>query len=197
MKRNGISFLILCFFYTGVLGEVAPPVSIETKIMEKITKDNSVCANCHFAIQKISDPRIPRDLYEVTTFDIIPPPAWHVAVVNNKIYVLDHKQIDDWNIVMANNLPKIESDPDVISYAKFFLNMTMSQSQYIEKLNPSEVKKIEDKQKVKTDAQAKITRTDDKIQIQFYANDAQGDLQQWNLIFEKTGHILKLQERSF
>ena len=73
----------------------------------------------------------------------------------------------------------------------------MNQSEYIEKLLKGEVDRIEAKEKKKIDNETKIVRSNDKIQIVFYANDTQGDLQQWNLVLSQNGEIVKLQERSF
>ena len=133
-----------------------------------------------------------------STFDILPPPAWHVAIRDGKdIYPLDRRKVDEWNEVITHEKIMLDKDPKVIEYAKFFLATTMNQSEYIDKLLESEVKKIEAKEKKKIDRETKIVRTADKIQIIFYANDTQGDLQQWNLVLKETGEIVKLQQRSF
>ena len=173
--------------------------SIESKIIEKITKTDPICSNCKFIIQKKKYALIANhEVYDVTTFDILPPPAWHVAVRNGKdLFFLDRRKVEEWNDVMTHEKIKLNDDAKVIDYAKFFLATTMNQSEYIDKLLKGEIDRIEAKEKKKIDIENKIVRTGDKIQIVFYANDTQGDLQQWNLVLNQTGEIIKVQERSF
>ena len=188
-------FILLIFVSTGWASENA----LEKQILEKITKTDPICTSCRFIVQKKKSDWIKKHvLYEITTFDILPPPAWHVAIRDGKdIYPLDRRKVDEWNEVITHEKVMLDKDPKVIEYAKFFLSTTMNQSEYIDKLLESEVKKIEAKEKKKIDAETKIVRTADKIQIIFYANDTQGDLQQWNLVLKETGEIVKLQQRSF
>jgi hypothetical protein len=167
--------------------------------LEKITKKDAICSSCRFIVQKKTSTWIKKhDLYAVTTFDILPPPEWNLAVNDKKtIYALDRRNLDDWNqVILAENL-SLDKDAKIIEYAKFFLSTTMNQSEFIDKLLESEIKRIEEKEKKKIDAETKIVRSADKIQIVFYANDTQGDLQQWNMVLKNDGEIVKLQQRSF
>jgi adenylate kinase family enzyme len=172
--------------------------AIEKNILEKIKKTDPVCKSCRMIVQQKKSPWVKNHtLYEVTTFDILPPPAWSVAVKDKEIFSLDRRRIDDWNAVMMNEKIMLDKDPKVVDYVKFFLSTTMNQSEYIDKLLESEVKRIEAKEKKKIDREAKINRSADKIQIVFYANDTQGDLQQWNVVLKENGEIVKLQQRSY
>ncbi|MCC7460619.1 MAG: hypothetical protein IT286_04875 [Proteobacteria bacterium] len=171
---------------------------IEKTIIEKIKKTDPVCTSCRMIVQEKTSPWIKNHkLYEVTTFDILPPPAWNIAVKDKEIIPLDRRKIDDWNAVMMNEKIMLDKDERVVQYVKFFLSTTMNQSEYIDKLLESEVKRIEAKEKKKIDRETKINRSADKIQVVFYANDTQGDLQQWNVVLKETGEIVKLQQRSF
>lgn len=172
--------------------------SIENSIVEKIKKIDPVCTSCRMIVQKKTSNWLKNHtLYEVTTFDILPPPAWNVAIKDKEIILLDRRRIDDWNAVMMNEKIMLDKDEKVVQYVKFFLSTTMNQSEYIDKLLESEVKRIEAKEKKKIDQETKIIRSADKIQVVFYANDTQGDLQQWNLVLKETGEIVKLQQRSY
>lgn len=177
----------------------AQDADLEKKILERITKVDPVCKSCRFIVQKKSTSWIKNHtIYEITTFDILPPPAWHVAVKDGKeIYPLDRRKIDEWNEVISREKIMLDKDSKIIDYAKFYLSTTMNQSEYIDKLKQSEIKLIESKEKKKIDSETKIVRTADKIQVIFYASDTQGDLQQWNMVLKETGEIVKLQERSF
>lgn len=193
------NFFIILLFSTFALAQEPASLSIEKQILEKITKTDPICKSCRFIVQKKSSTWIKNhDFYEITTFDILPPPAWHMAVRNNKeILAMDRRKIDDWNAVVSNEQIKLNDDAKVKEFAKFFLSTTMNQSEFIDKLLESEIKKIEAKEKKKIDSETKINRSADKIQIIFYANDTQGDLQQWNMVFKDNGEIVKLQQRSF
>ncbi len=173
--------------------------TLETKLLEKITKKDPICTSCRFIVQKKSSSWIKKhDVYAVTTFDILPPPEWNLAVNDKKtIYSLDRRNLDDWNKVILEEKVNLEQDSKVIEYAKFFLSTTMNQSEFIDKLLESEIKRIEEKEKKKIETETKIVRSADKIQLLFYANDTQGDLQQWNLVLKNDGEIVKLQQRSF
>jgi len=190
-------YLLICLivFSTSIHAEE----TLDKKILDKITKRDPICTACRFIIQKASSNFINKSkVYEITTFDILPPPEWHVAVdADGKIFALDRRNIDDWNHVISQESLSLDQDAKVIEYAKFFLATTMNQSEFIDKLLESEIKRIEEKEKKKIDSETKITRSGDKIQILFYANDTQGDLQQWNLVLKINGEIIKLQERSF
>ncbi|MEZ4845720.1 MAG: hypothetical protein R2877_01745 [Bdellovibrionota bacterium] len=59
------------------------------------------------------------------------------------IYPLDRRKIDDWNFVMSNEKIMLDQDAKIIGYAKFFLSTIMNQSEFIDKLMESEVKRIE------------------------------------------------------
>ncbi len=170
-----------------------------SNLLEKIKKNDPICSSCRFIVQKLNTPWIKKmEVYEITTFDILPPPAWHVATSSaEKIYFLDRRNIDDWNFVLTHENTILDKDAKVIDYAKFFLSTTMNQSKYVEKLLEAEIKRIEEKEMKKIDPGTKIVRSGDKIQILFYASDTQGDLQQWNMVLKTNGEIVKLQQRSF
>jgi|JI10StandDraft_1071094.scaffolds.fasta_scaffold149267_4 hypothetical protein len=190
--------LLLLFLFL-IPASAGAEQTLEQKILEKITKKDAICSSCRFIVQKKTSTWIKKhDLYAVTTFDILPPPEWNLAVNDKKtIYALDRRNLDDWNqVILAENL-SLDKDAKIIEYAKFFLSTTMNQSEFIDKLLESEIKRIEEKEKKKIDAETKIVRSADKIQIVFYANDTQGDLQQWNMVLKNDGEIVKLQQRSF
>lgn len=195
-----LACLILLLFITSTSFAAETKVgTIEEKIIEKITKTDPICKTCKFIIQKKKYDLIANhEVYEITTFDILPPPAWHIAVRNGKdLFFMDRRKIDEWNDVILHEKINLDKDDKIINYAKFFLSTTMNQSEYIDKLLKGEIDRIEAKEKKKIDAETKIVQSDSKIQIVFYANDTQGDLQQWNLVLNKNGEIVKLQERSF
>jgi hypothetical protein len=176
----------------------AQDTMIEKSIIEKIKKTDPICTSCRMIVQKKNSTWIKKHtLYEVTTFDILPPPAWNVAIKDNEIFPLDRRRLDDWNFVMTNEKIMLDQDTKIVDYVKFFLATTINQSEFIDKLLESEVKRIESKEKKKIDRETKINRSADKIQIVFYANDTQGDLQQWNVVLKENGEIVKLQQRSF
>lgn len=190
--------LLLLFLFL-IPASAGAEQTLEQKILEKITKKDAICSSCRFIVQKKTSTWIKKhDFYAVTTFDILPPPEWNLAVNDKKtIYALDRRNLDDWNqVILAENL-SLDKDAKIIEYAKFFLSTTMNQSEFIDKLLESEIKRIEEKEKKKIDAETKIVRSADKIQIVFYANDTQGDLQQWNMVLKNDGEIVKLQQRSF
>jgi hypothetical protein len=172
---------------------------LEKKLLEKITKKDPICTSCRFIVQKKKTDWIKKhDFYEVTTFDILPPPVWNMAVNDKQlIYALDRRNIEDWNRVILDEKIMLDQDSKAIEYSKFFLSTTMNQSEFIDKLLDSEIKRIEEKERKKIETETKIIRSGDKIQIIFYANDTQGDLQQWNMVFKDNGEIVKLQQRSF
>ena len=192
-------FTILLLLASTSFAAETPKSSLQDQIIEKVIKNDPICKTCKIIVQKKKyDFIVNHEVYEVTTFDILPPPAWHVAVRNGKdLLFLDRRKVDDWNNVIAHEKIDLDKDDKVVQYTKFFLSTTMNQSEYIDKLLKGEIDRIEAKEKKKIDAETKIVRSDDKIQIVFYANDTQGDLQQWNLVLNKTGEILKIQERSF
>lgn len=191
------AILLFVMIAPAFAAEVAVP-SLNAQLIEKVKKTDPVCTNCNFIVQKKKYDLIANhDVYEVTTFDILPPPAWHIAVRGKELLFMDRRKIDDWNNVISHEKIKLDQDSKVVTYAEFFLSTTMNQSEYISKLTKGEIEKIEAKEKKKIDAETKIVRSDKKIQIVFYANDTQGDLQQWNLVLSENGEIIKLQERSF
>lgn len=194
-----LKFILPALLISVAIAAETKPASLQDQIIEKVIKNDPICKTCKFIVQKkLYDLIANHDVYEVTTFDILPPPAWHVAVRNGKdLLFMDRRKIEDWNDVIAHEKINLEKDDKVIQYTKFFLSTTMNQSEYIDKLLKGEIDRIEAKEKKKIDAETKIVRSDDKIQIVFYANDTQGDLQQWNLVVNKNGEILKIQERSF
>ena len=191
MKRILLLFLVVQCAW-------AQDIDIEKSIVEKIKKTDPVCSSCRMIVQNKNSEWIKNHrLYEITTFDILPPPVWHFAAKGKDIYPLDRRKIDDWNFVMSNEKIILDQDSKVLNYAKFFLSTTMNQSEFIDKLLESEVKRIEAKELKKIDRETKILRSGDRIQVMFYANDTQGDLQQWNLVLKETGEIIKVQQRTF
>lgn len=192
-------FYISLFLFIGFIhSPVGADSTIESKMIEKMIATDPVAKDFQFISQTIQTDFIKNHIvYEFTTFDLLPLPAWHFAVKKDKIFMLDRRNLPEWNDVIAAETITLSKNEDVVRYVKFFLAMTMNQSQFIDKLLPLEISRIEAKDKKKPDEQIKITRTVDKIQVIFYARDAQGDLQQWNLILKNNGEILKLQERSY
>lgn len=196
MKKYPYIVLLVMSFSPAFAKTIEP--TIESKMIEMIETSDSLTKNFHLISQKIQADLITGyDIYEITTFDVLPPPAWHFAVQKEKILRLDRRNLMDWNEVISNEALKLDKNEQIVKYVKFFLQMTMNQSEFIDKLLPMEISRIETKDKKKPDVQIKITRTTDKIQVLFYARDTQGDLQQWNLILKNNGEILKLQERSY
>lgn len=198
MKKFPIYLFVILFSSISWSVEKVSPSNVETRILEKIVKNDPICTHCNLIVQKTESPWLKNhDFYEVVTFDILPPPAWHFAVKGSEILFMDRRNLEDWNKVITDEKMKLDSDTKIIDYVKFFLSTTMNQSEFIEKLSQSEINRIEAKEKKKIDAEMKISQTDNKIQVLFYANDTQGELQQWNMVVRNNGEILKLQERSF
>ncbi len=191
--------VILLMLVAGDVFAAQVSKEIRTKILEKIGKTNPVCAACQYVFQQPKSSLIAKHkLYQVSTFDLMPPPSWTFAIDGKgEIFSLDIKNTDDWNKVMQGEKISLRKDGNVIEFAKFFISMTMAQSVFIDKLLPGEIKLVESKEKKKISATTKVVRSGQKIQILFYAKDMQGDLQQWNMILKSNGEIIKLQERSF
>jgi len=194
MSRIIKGFLIGFFMVSVALADT----TIEIRITENIAKTDPICSTCNLIIKKTNSLLL-KDyvIFEVTTFDVLPPPFWHFAVKDDKMFSLDRRNLSDWNQVILSEKMNLDTDQKILDYAKFFLSTTMNQSQFIDKLSQGEVNQIESKDKKKTDPSTKITHADKKIQIVFYANDLQGGLQQWNLVLDGTGEILKLQEKNY
>ena len=176
-------FLIFCLLYPQV--GLSNTAGIEKILNIEVKKLDPVCKACRLTIQTRKSSWIKNSiLYRISTFDIFPPPVWHAVLKDDRVLFLDRRRVDDWNQVIQDEAVRLEKK-DAVSYAKFFLRMTMSQSEFIDKLTPGELRIIATKTKKKVQRSSKITLTSEKIQIVFYARDLQGELQEWNMIFKK------------
>ena len=97
-----IRFFILLFMIPVAWSADVKPQNIEPKIIEKIAKTDPICSTCKFIIQKKKYDWIKNhEVYEITTVDILPSPAWHIAVRNDKELVfLNHRKRENWNDMM-------------------------------------------------------------------------------------------------
>ena len=167
--------------------------------IDAVKKLATDCENFLFFSLPTQNPLVHKHtLYFVSTLDRIPPPFWTVALPKKgDPLVLDAQRPDAWNRMMLEEKPSLKTASAASEYVKAFLELAVGRALLVSKLLPNELDQVTKSTKDAPKTSPQIIREKEILSISFYAKDARGILQLWDLLVEPSGKILKVDVREF